>query len=497
MSSGHRSYPTSPPPNERGRTTPKSASADRPSSRSSIRSNSTRAPSPAFSADDPVAVRNQVSTLKHTIRHQQAKLQTLENMLLRGPRPYPPELSDIEPSSSPPSPSPIKINRRSSYDVLSDIAGANSNLPLPRRDRDNSMSSTQLEDFREGIPMSFTNGGTVSPPGYKRIGSPTRTLSRIPVASVGNARALADEGQPSTSQRPGGSSSTLTIDTDARSPSSLQPPSPNRRISLTPGNTTKVLADLQAGVSNARNALENTKAQLRVSQRSVAQLTRQTEDLKEGRERLRLENEGLNNVVARKERLLQEVLERARKAEAEAAALKTQLKTETTTSKKAVRDMETALAESTALSQKSEREYITLRDSIKGLVEGFKSDTDRLRAEMTKREEKWRGEAESAGKKYRLLLEKIKDAGEGRAEIKAAREAEQAAQRELQKGWQEEIQRLKEEIDRSSKESEESGNVALQLSAELARLRRLMQNVRRLSSEEDGPDGDAAPVPPP
>lgn len=44
-----------------------------------------------------------------------------------------------------------------------------------------------------------------------------------------------------------------------------------------------------------------------MSQRSVAQLTRQTEDLKEGRERLRLENEGLNNVVARKERLLQEV----------------------------------------------------------------------------------------------------------------------------------------------------------------------------------------------
>lgn len=81
----------------------------------------------------------------------------------------------------------------------------------------------------------------------------------------------------------------------------------NRRLSMTPGGTTKVLADLQTGVINARNALENTKAQLRLSQRSVAQLTRQTEDLKEVRERLRLENEGLNNVVARKERLLQEV----------------------------------------------------------------------------------------------------------------------------------------------------------------------------------------------
>ena len=92
-------------------------------------------------------------------------------------------------------------------------------------------------------------------------------------------------------------------------PSSLQAPaSPNtRRFSLTPGGTSKVLADLQTGVINARNALENTKTQLRLSQRAVAQLTRQTEDLKEGRERLRLENEGLNNVVARKERLLQEV----------------------------------------------------------------------------------------------------------------------------------------------------------------------------------------------
>lgn len=128
------------------------------------------------------------------------------------------------------------------------------------------------------------------------------------MASTGNARALADDG--ATSQR---YSQALTASNAGESPHSimLQPPSPsvegNRRMSLTPGGTTKVLADLQTGVINARNALENTKGQLRLSQRSVAQLTRQTEDLKEVRERLRLENEGLNNVVARKERLLQEV----------------------------------------------------------------------------------------------------------------------------------------------------------------------------------------------
>jgi hypothetical protein len=38
------------------------------------------------------------------------------------------------------------------------------------------------------------------------------------------------------------------------------------------GNTTKVLADLQAGVMASRTALDNTKAQLRLSQRTVAQV---------------------------------------------------------------------------------------------------------------------------------------------------------------------------------------------------------------------------------
>jgi hypothetical protein len=55
----------------------------------------------------------------------------------------------------------------------------------------------------------------------------------------------------------------------------------------------------------------------------------------------------LSNVVSPEERLPQEVLERERKAEAEAVAAKAQLKPETTTSKnfKSLREMETALAE--------------------------------------------------------------------------------------------------------------------------------------------------------
>ena len=251
------------------------------------------------------------------------------------------------------------------------------------------------------------------------------------------------------------------IDADL-STSSLQAPlpSPNKRYSLTPGGTTKVLADLQTGVVNARNALENTKAQLRMSQRTVATLTRQTEDLKEGRDRLRLENEGLNNVVARKERLLQEVLERARKAEAEAAALKSQLKSETSTSKKTIREMESALSESTALSQKSEREYLTLRDSLKHLTEGWKLDTDRLRDEMRKREEKLKAEAEKVGKMYNQLVQEVKVAKESKEEVKRLREEDRSKQEEVSKFWIGEIEKLRQGVEKDGKDSEEAARLA-------------------------------------
>ncbi|KAK7686219.1 hypothetical protein QCA50_010439 [Cerrena zonata] len=268
----------------------------RPSSRSSMASQNGRSSSPIITLqDESVALRTQMSTLKHNIRQQQAQLQNLENTLRGGPRPFPPgsfnsSLSDYETyTSSASTSSPTKLARRTSYEILSGLAGPESSIPLPRRD---SRASFGENGIREGIPFGAGSGHLRSP-------SPTRTLSRIPVSSVGNARALAEENSENS--------------LNASSSSIPQAISPSRRTSFAPGNTTKVLADLQAGVLNAKNALENTKAQLRLSQRQVSQLTRQTEDLKEVRERLRLENEGLNNVVARKERLLQEVLDRARK----------------------------------------------------------------------------------------------------------------------------------------------------------------------------------------
>ncbi|GLB41642.1 hypothetical protein LshimejAT787_1002420 [Lyophyllum shimeji] len=469
--------------NEFGLSPPKPSHRDRSHSRNSSRnsSRSIRAHSPSVSLDDPVAIRNQVSTLKHTIRHQQAQLHSLENILLSGPRGLQDTSIDMTSPTSPPPSSftpPLttatKVKRRSSYDVLQGIAGPDSNLPLPKRE---SLDENGIQEGPHANPQPHPGCFRRQCTGTSRRGpaSITTALPEQLVQALDPPAADGDSSQPSIS-----------------SPGLQPPPSPNRRFSLTPGGTTKVLADLQTGVVNARNALENTKAQLRLSQRTVAQLTRQTEDLKEGRERLRLENEGLNNVVARKERLLQEVLERARKAEAEAAALKTQLKTETTTAKKSVQEMKTALSESTALSQKCEREYITLRDSIKGLVESWKADTERLREEMLKREEKVKAEAEAVGKKYKLLLEEVRNAEGGRAEVKKLRELDKRVAEDVEQAWKDEIARLKAEVEKSSKESEAAAATARELSLELTRLRRLMQAAGR----DPGPSSTIETAPP-
>jgi hypothetical protein len=137
----------------------------------------------------PVAVRTQMSTLKHTIRQQQAQLHNLENIILRGPRPIPPgtmsspphspdELDLASPSDSyrhshTPSGSMSKMKKRSSFDVLQGLAGPESSLPLPRRE-----DGVREGGIREGVPMDF-RGDAVSPNGYKRLSSPTRTLSRM------------------------------------------------------------------------------------------------------------------------------------------------------------------------------------------------------------------------------------------------------------------------------------------------------------------------------
>ena len=143
-----------------------------------------------------VAIRNQMSTLQHNIRHQQAQLNTLRNSILRGPRPYPPgvlesppmspsDLDDTAPTSStapgttPPSSFTPRLAKRSSFEVLQGMAGPDSSLPLPLP------SSSRRASFGEesiggsnGFATSTIREGIPIGSAPKRAASPTRTLSR-------------------------------------------------------------------------------------------------------------------------------------------------------------------------------------------------------------------------------------------------------------------------------------------------------------------------------
>jgi len=122
--------------------------------------------------------------------------------------------------------------------------------------------------------------------------------------------------------------------------------------------------------------------------------------------------------------------------------------------------MEASLAESTALSQKSEREYITLRDSIKGMVETWKQDTDRLHQEMKRREDKLVAEAQRAGKMYKDLVEQIKKKNESQVLVSKLKEENDEHTKEVEAYWTKQIEVMKGEIERQTRNSEEANKTA-------------------------------------
>ncbi|KAJ1306616.1 hypothetical protein OPQ81_007613 [Rhizoctonia solani] len=423
--------------------------------------------------------------------------------LIPVPRPSTPQRSPASPSAPIPIPvpfspdssvgTPVKARRKSSFDKLTAITAGESMIPVRVTTPGRRTSSPALNgnigldtgSIPEGVPLEF---GAVSPTnGGSRSFSPTRTLSRIPVSSVGHARTLADDGQrqqraPSPTTPVGDSS--LHGDASFRSSTLLSPlpstsgatssptsPSPGYRRSLVGGGTTKVLADLQAHTLQVKSVLENTKSQLRSSQRTIAQLTRQTEDLKDGRERLRIENESLNNVVARKERLLQETADRARKAEAEVLALKSQLKEETSVSKKSIKEMQTTLSQAKAVAQRSEREYVQLRDTLSGMREGWRKEVESLREQMRGSQ----NEAQEALSKQIILLKLLEEQKAEREKMDKLHAEYRVLQDEFTNQFRSELATALAAVEKSARDCDTAGRTAKDVADELARLQRLIK----------------------
>lgn len=111
---------------------------------------------------------------------------------------------------------------------------------------------------------------------------------------------------------------------------------------------------------------------------------------------MRVENDSLNNVIARKERLLQEILERARAAETSLKDLQQTSKSLDQATKKKVQEMTQQMNDARMEKTKAERECVSLRDGLKSLRDVWAREVKALKEVIRRKEEEDKKEVEEA-----------------------------------------------------------------------------------------------------
>lgn len=122
--------------------------------------------------------------------------------------------------------------------------------------------------------------------------------------------------------------------------------------------------------------------------------------MKDVKERLTTENDGLNKTIQRKDRLQDELLSRCKLAESSLAALQTSSRTAAVSLKTRLKELEISTEESDGRRAKAESEYHSLRSGFRSMSEGWKIDLDWLRQEMVKKEAKQVHDLEEARLKF-------------------------------------------------------------------------------------------------
>nr|XP_018267413.1 uncharacterized protein I303_01399 [Kwoniella dejecticola CBS 10117]OBR89571.1 hypothetical protein I303_01399 [Kwoniella dejecticola CBS 10117] len=319
--------------------------------------------------------------------------------------------------------------------------------------------SARLPDGRSRIPQAVVAGAAAlhpTPPPSSPAKSQHHASPPSPIGLSERDRNLRSPFLAPDSPRapsPLGMSSSDVNGRQSLSPS----PAGFRRASSGPNEkssaSTRVIDSLQTELINTKGHLERVKQEVRSAQRVIGSLTRQTEDLKETRERMRVECEGLNNVIARKERLLQEVLERARTAESSLAQHQSTRKALEQSTKKSLSHMTTQLTEAQAGQAKSERECVALRESVKSLRDVWAREVKSVRDEWKKGEEKGKKEREEARQKHLALVKLVQSQSADRATIQSLAETASKQSALATEALETEIAGLRLDIDKSAEES--------------------------------------------
>ncbi|KAL7414933.1 hypothetical protein BDY24DRAFT_414125 [Mrakia frigida] len=330
------------------------------------------------------------------------------------------------------------------------------------------------------------------PEHYAKLG-----LTRLPISVVSQGRALSNGSHPSPPGQllPGPSSSSYRSVSASPPPPPPHPHSPQLpgypllQAPSSPNRTnqsSKVILDLQRALDATREKLISSQAELRASQAQVVGLSGDYERLKERSERGQLETEGLNSVVARKERLLQETLERARTAELEAKTLRDAQKEEA----KSISTLTASLSNAKALLGQSQAAYSTLSSSFSSLKTQWSADLALVRADYTRLQE------QSLSLKEQKLDEKV-DVWEGRKEEgRRLRGEREAVGREWERVVRGEVEELRSRVEKllgagEDAEDGEEGEEGLRRRVEEALDE--LTNLRRMIKKGSGSAAAASP----
>lgn len=233
-----------------------------------------------------------------------------------------------------------------------------------------SVNQLGLATVKEGNQSSLALGGGFSAP---TIASEGRRVSGSGAAAVPNGLVTGVASNTTAAGSGGGGGTGAGTGTGTGNGAAVASPTTS---SAAAGGTSKVLNQLTAELAEVKATLEVTKAGLRTAQRNNTTLQRTLDETKDALGRSRAENEASGQMVARKERQVQEALGRARKAETEAKDLGKASREWGTR----VRQVEAELGEERVRKQKAEAQYEAISNSWKTTRELWEREMVELRS---------------------------------------------------------------------------------------------------------------------
>ncbi|KAH9815362.1 hypothetical protein DFH28DRAFT_1082230 [Melampsora americana] len=242
------------------------------------------------------------------------------------------------------------------------------------------------------------------------------------------------------------------------------------------GNTGRVITNLQSDLLYARTALDQSKSQLRLSQRAVESLTRQTEDLKESMSRLRLENEGLSKMLSRKERTVSELMERIKRSESELSQIKLEKKEIDQSMKKMSKETDEVLKDSIKRRDRAEIQYEAVKSGVKSLSDGWKRDVIGLKTDMNKLEEKHRKELEESRLKYNTLAKLHASRSGALSSLESTLNSLQSTKETIMNSYSIELKSLQTDLESDRIQSQNSLKMAQEVVDECARFKRMLRD---------------------